>query len=157
MVRDTYLRTWPEQKKYFREISKRCGYSTFTAEHFVSRRRRGFVGYTDGCNTYFQGLAADLAKAALWKVVEEMYSKPESPLYGGAVIAMIHDEILAELPEATASDAAKRMTELMLSVGAQYTPDVKLSAEPVLMRYWAKGAKTSYDENDNLEIYGDEA
>jgi len=49
---------------------------------------RGLVGYCDGCNLPFQGLAAAGAKEALWRL-----------LYAGYIVkAFIHDEILVDSP-----------------------------------------------------------
>ena len=49
---------------------------------FVGNRLRGLCRYTVAANTYFQGLASDASKAALWAVTYECYNVPSSPLYG---------------------------------------------------------------------------
>jgi hypothetical protein len=151
-VHKAFRQTWKEMPGYFAYISEQAGMGTFTFTHPITGFRRGEVGYTDGANFPFQSLAASLVKEALWLVCREMYAMPESPLYGSRLNAAIHDELFAELPEHRATAAAQRMTELMLSVGAKYTPDVKLSAEPALMRYWTKDAQTKYNEG-SLEVH----
>jgi hypothetical protein len=55
----------------------------------LTGRVRGGVGYTQARNTPFQGLAADGAKLALWRLVREGYR----------VVGFVHDEVLVELPD----------------------------------------------------------
>ncbi len=66
-------------------------------------RPRGKVGYTDARNTPFQGLAADGAKLAIWTLVKQGYQ----------VVGFIHDELLIELPEATAETDAREVERIM--------------------------------------------
>lgn len=58
----------------------------------LTGRVRGGCSYTQQRNTPFQGLAADGAKLALWRLLAA----------GFRVLAFIHDEIIVELPAATA-------------------------------------------------------
>lgn len=150
-LRDAWLRAWPENARYLKDISRRCSVTgDFTAVQLGSGRIRGGVQYTNGANTFFQGLVGDMAKAALWMVTVECWSVPSSPLYGSRVWLMLHDEILLESPEGKASDAAKRLQTIMESVGRMYHPDVKSTAEAALMRRWYKKAKPVFDDNGDL-------
>jgi hypothetical protein len=54
----------------------------------LTGRVRAGVGYTQCRNTPFQGLAADGAKLAVWRLVREGY----------LVSGFVHDEVLVELP-----------------------------------------------------------
>ena len=59
-LKQEWLKAYPEMQAYFRYVRDQLKIS----EHFVLRqwrssRIRGNVGYTDGCNSPFQGLAAD--------------------------------------------------------------------------------------------------
>jgi hypothetical protein len=66
-------------------------------------RVRAGVAYTEGKNSPFQGLAADGAKLALWKLIAAGYR----------VVAFVHDEIVTELPEATAKDQAEQVAQVL--------------------------------------------
>src|SRR5207249_892193 len=62
---------WPEMREYFDKVSSFVGPVEGTIVQLRSLRKRGRCGFTDGANTFFQGLAADGAKDALWRVSEE--------------------------------------------------------------------------------------
>src|SRR5688500_14701739 len=85
-LRDAWLRQWPEASLYFAWINGQCRRPAMPEAlesqsyvpqltHYVSKRARGKVPYTAACNSYFQGLAADAAKAAGWALTKEMYSR----------------------------------------------------------------------------------
>lgn len=104
-------------------------------------------------NGFFQGLLADATKSALRRAIREMYDAsfrmPDgsmSPLFGSRFILFAHDELLAELPEATAHEAAMRLSTVMVEELQRYCPDMKKAchAEPALMRRWYKGAAPTY-------------
>lgn len=115
-----------------------------------SQRRRGRVGYTQACNTPFQGLASDGAKDALFNVARECYVTPTSPLFGCRPLVFIHDEIIIEAPIETAHESAQRLKELMEDAMRGVTPDVPPSATPALCKRWLKGAEPVYDEAGRL-------
>lgn len=107
-------------------------------------RLRGDCNYNSGCNTYFQGLASDGAKAALFEIVAECYTGYTangqlSVLYGCRVLAFIHDEIFLELPKDRAHECAMRVQFVMESVMQRFVPDIKVAAEPALCEWWDKG------------------
>jgi len=106
-----------------------------------SLRRRGRVGYTQACNTPFQGLAADFAKRALFECARECYADPASPLYGCRPLVFVHDEIILEAPEERGHEAAMRLKAIMQDAQAHYCPDVPPCAEPALARRWLKDAE----------------
>jgi DNA polymerase I-like protein with 3'-5' exonuclease and polymerase domains len=70
----------------------------------LTGRLRGGCDYTNSKNNPFQGLAADGAKLALWRLIRE----------GFRVVAFIHDEVLVEVPEASAQEQAKRVEEILV-------------------------------------------
>ncbi len=139
--REVWFKTWNnDPRRYFRWVSQEVdnlGYMT----QFISKRIRGGVGFSDGANTLFQGLAADMSKAATVEVVRRCYTVPKSALFGSRVGAMIHDELLGESDEELAPYAAREVEAIMLEVAKRYCPDVKSKAEPTLMRRWYKNAK----------------
>jgi DNA polymerase-1 len=161
-LKRTWLETWPETRPFFEHVNQQIGYrGSFTLEQVRSGRLRGDVGYCDGCNSYFQGLAADGAKAAMWRITQECYlgfgdawprdGRAPSPLFGARVVAFIHDEFLIEVRnDANAGAAGDRLAAVMVEGMARYIPDVPVKAEPVLMGRWLKGAKTTRDANGTL-------
>jgi DNA polymerase-1 len=115
-----------------------------------SQRRRGRVGYTQACNTPFQGMAADAAKDALFNVARECYVTPSSPLYGSRPLVFVHDEIIIESPDERAPEAAVRLSEIMCEAMQGVAPDVPSAATPALCKRWLKGAEPVYDEAGRL-------
>ena len=155
------VRSWedayPEMRRYFDRISRLTANGQwFTVEHVRSGRLRGRCGYTDGCNSYFQGLTADGAKAAVYEVVKACYIDKASPLYGTRPVAFIHDEILAEIPDKDPKkrhDAAMELARVMCAAMARFVPDIPIVAEPAIMRKWYKDAEAVYDADGLLECW----
>jgi DNA polymerase I-like protein with 3'-5' exonuclease and polymerase domains len=145
-LRQFYLRQWPEMPNYFKWVQAEGD----TVEQFVSKRVRGGCSGPAAANTRFQGLAADGAKAAIVKMTEEMYLDSSSPLYGSRLMVFAHDESILEIPEEKAHEAAHRQAEIMVSEMRRFVPDVKVKAEPALMRHWSKSVTTKYDANGRL-------
>lgn len=144
MLRDTWLASYPEMDKYFKDISFRCNQNggTFTLEQPRSGRLRGDCGYTDGANTRFQGLTADGMKDAMWHIIKEMYDPRcyTSHLYGTRMNAIIHDEVFMEAPEDRAAEAGERLSEVMVERMSVWLPDIPVKADAALMRRWSKEA-----------------
>jgi DNA polymerase-1 len=156
-IKAAWLAAWPESGRYLRDIGWRCDATgTFEAVQPASGRIRGGCKYTSGANTHFQGYVADFAKAALWRTSIECYTGRRyddggpSPLHGSRPWLFIHDEILLEAPEDTASEAVLRMAEIMITTAEQYHPDVKARADAALMRRWYKSAKPVFDDEGRL-------
>ena len=145
---------WPvvahEYLEWIRNLVSGVGHATI--EHFDSKRWRGRVSYCVAANSFFQGMAADAMKAALWAVIKKCYMRGTA-LYGCRVVNEIHDEFLLEAPAAIASDAAWELRDTMVAAYNTYTRDVPVSATPALMDRWSKGAKTLIDKNGNLEVW----
>jgi DNA polymerase I-like protein with 3'-5' exonuclease and polymerase domains len=139
-LRQFYLMQWPEMPNYFKWVTAQGD----TVEQFVSKRVRGGCSGPAAANTRFQGLAADGAKAALVKMTEEMYLDTQSPLYGSRLMVFAHDETIIEIPEEKAHEAAHRQAEIMISEMRKFVPNVKVKAEPALMRNWTKSAEAKY-------------
>jgi hypothetical protein len=155
-LRASWLTAWPEMGAFFRHVSgledRRHG------GHWVKQIRaprvRGRASYTAACNSFFQGLAADGAKAALFQVAKEQHADPSSALFGTRSVFFIHDEIIIEAPEDQAADAADRLVSVMVEQFGKFTPDVPPKAEAVIMRYWSKDAKPVRDQDGRLIPWG---
>lgn len=140
-IRAAWLDTWPEMRQYFSYISKQTRWGSTEIEQYLSGRIRGGCSFTQCANTYFQGLVADGAKAALVRISEDCYTNPNSPLWESRPVAFLHDEIILESPEKVSVEAAEELGRLMVETMKEYIPDVLVEATPYLSRQWSKSAK----------------
>ena len=125
----------------------------------VSNIIRGGVGFCDCANGFFQAMLAHGAKKAMRLAQRECvdssmkvpadrcpggkiskFAGQRSPLLGSRCVAFLHDEILAEMPESRASDAANRLSEIMIRALQETCPDLAsiIKAPPALARRWYK-------------------
>ena len=146
-LRNRWFEQWPEMKEYFQRVK-------WVAEggnliQLRSKRIRGGVGFTDGANSYFQGLASEASKTAAYLVSKACYSQPKSPLYGCRPVTLIHDELMLEAPCSYSHEAAKELQKLMVIAMKMWCPDVPACATPVVSRCWSKDAEPVY-ENGRL-------
>ena len=74
--------------------------------------------------------------------------KGRSPLYGYRMWLSVHDEILLEGPEEGSHAAAMRLQQLMVWALQSCTPDVKVGAQPTIMRVWSKKAKQVWEDGE---------
>lgn len=140
----------PEARQYFKDVDATLEINGGITHH-RSDRLRGRVAYCAACNSYFQGLAADMAKAAGWRIMRECYTGA-GPLRGSRIVNFIHDEFLLEVPADVdlANAAALRTVEIMEDAGREWCPDVPVRAEPALMERWIKAAEPAYDAAGRL-------
>jgi DNA polymerase-1 len=152
-LKDAWFETWPEMRKYFEYVA----YTSEVGEpvrQFMSNRIRGGVGFTDGCNTRVQGLAADGAKRALFAVSRACYVEPGDALFGSRVITMIHDELCLEVPSQLAHEAAISCVDHMEREMRIVLPDIPVKATPALSTAWIKAAEPTYDSTGRLIPWG---
>jgi DNA polymerase I-like protein with 3'-5' exonuclease and polymerase domains len=155
-----WFRQWPENEPYFEFISDAVDHGQRVQRdgrefrlrpgqimQHHSGRLRGGVEFCAAANGFFQGLAADGAKRALTRVAREQYdSSMGSPLYGSRTILFAHDELVVEMPEAIAHEAAERLSVVMVESMREFVPDVIVEAPPALMRRWYKSAEPVYKD-----------
>ena len=136
-IRELWYTETPEARDYHREIGR-----LIELGEPLHSFREGLVRTTDrfaeAANHFFQNYVARWTKRALVRVVEECDG--DGALAGSHVVVVVHDEIIAEVPEAKASAAAQRISAIMVEEAQAMTPDVPIVAEPALMRRWYKGA-----------------
>jgi DNA polymerase-1 len=148
---ETWHATFPEMREYFAHVNSLVGTDgVLTMTQLRSGRIRGGTNYTAGCNSYFQGLGADATGGAYFLIAKACYVDKASPLFGCRVVNYVHDEFIVEAPEASAAEAAEELSRLMVLGAQAWIPDVKLQAEPCLMRVWSKDAKTLRDTTGRL-------
>lgn len=165
-LRDRWFENWPEASQYFDWIKRkhkwrfspsRLGEVT-QIEQFVSKRTRGGCFFTEACNGYFQGLAADIGKAAGFAISRACYDKSAgSILYGSRIVNFIHDEFIVEVLERTAHECAMEVARLMVEAAKPFIPDVPAEVDPLLCRRWSKKAKTLWGADGRLIPWDDAA
>jgi len=151
-LRDRWLHAYPEMAGYFQEVQDRVRQSPdgrFLMVQARSNRKRGNVGYTDGCNSPFQGLAADFALDAMYHASRACYIDKLSPLHGSNVVAFVHDELILECLEENAHECAVELKAIMERRAREWLPDIPIQAEPCIMRVWSKDAEAVW-EGDRL-------
>jgi DNA polymerase-1 len=154
-LKQQWLARWPEMQEYFNHVNALPYEMTnegkrYTLEQLRSGRIRGGATYTAACNSFFQGLGADATGYAGWLLCKACYVDTTSPLYGCRLVNYVHDEFIAEADEARAAEAAEELSRIMVKGAQEWIPDVKLAAEPCIMRVWSKDAKTLRDEKGQL-------
>ncbi len=169
-LKEEWLEQWPEIRRYFAWVNETINQGRKTKfnprtkerpklvgdfQQYGSGRWRGKCRFTVGCNTMFQGLTADAAKAALFEVSRLCYTVPSSPLYGCRPICFIHDEILLEAPLFKLHEAAKELERVMVEVYQRFTPNVRIKATAHAMHRWSKEAKEAHDDNGRLVPWND--
>lgn len=118
-----------------------CYKALLTEEVTLSGRICRNRGYCQGKNYHFQGLAADIAKNAGYKLLRAGYE----------VVAFIHDEYILEIPlNVNLKDVEEDVIKLMVEAANELSPDVKYSVEGTYMMRWSKGAKTIKNADGSL-------
>lgn len=151
-IKADWLAAWPEFSAYFAHVAALSeGNGTAEIVQLRSGRIRGLVPYTAACNTYFQGLGADGAKAALWEVTRRCYDPAMgSILYGCRPVNFVHDQIIAEVPEEYAHECAVEIGRVMVEACNRYLPDVPVSCSPCLSSRWCKDAEAVFDATGRM-------
>ena len=107
----------------------------------LTGRLRAAASFCARHNTAFQGLAADGAKIALWKLWRA----------GFRIVNFIHDEVLIEVPEdSNLLDQAESIGALMIDGMKEVVPDVRIDVEYAACRCWSKSAEMRLDESGKL-------
>lgn len=153
-LKQQWLLQWPEMKDYFAFIRKLVDNpkKLATLRHLRSNRWRAGATYTAAANSFFQGLGADAATAAMYEVQKECYAVPTSPLFGARAVNFIHDELILESRLGPGThDAAMRLGAIMADVANRWLPDCPFEpVETLLMTRWSKAAEPIFDSNGRL-------
>ena len=147
-LRDTWFKTWPENREYLNKYVNGVVRGNGEVTHFWSGRVRGGLDFCAAANTRFQGLGADVTKHALRRVAREQYLDRSSDLFGTRVLLMPHDELFVEADAEQAHEAAMRLQVVMEESLKEICPDLAdaAEAEPVIMPRWFKGAEQVWEE-----------
>jgi DNA polymerase I len=154
-LRNHWMRRWAEMDLVFQEVAELCGFSgRCSIELPVSRRVRGDASFTSACNFIFQGPASTGAKNAGWLLTRDMYTRPDSPLWGCRIVAFVHDEYVYTVPadRARATAAIDRADALIREGMEMVVRDVPVACSGALMgKHWYKDAKRVIGSDGLLE------
>lgn len=129
-LKDRWLATYPEMRLYFEMVNALVN-GPGRIRHLFSNRIRGGMSYTSACNSFFQGLGADVAKAAGWELVKWLYSTGD-----GRLVNFVHDEWVVECPIDRVTDVANRTRDIMIRVAVEWLPDVRIDvSRSAMLRY----------------------
>ncbi len=138
-LKKAWFASIPEMTEYFALVN-RIARGGGILEQVRSGRLRGGVGFCDGANSWFQGLASEASKTAAYFVAKECYNNPKSPLYGCRPVMLIHDELILEAPIERAAAAAAEVEKQMEAAMALWCPDIPSRSTPALCDHWTKDA-----------------
>ena len=146
---------WSEAQEWLNYISRMMNRSTrrTTIEQLFVGRIRADCSFPEAANGYFQGLAADAAKAAGFELAREAYTVKSSPMHGCRPWNFVHDEFIYEAPEDQAHEAYIRLGEIMEEQAARFCPDVPPRTEGAMMINWSKAAEEIRDSNGRVIPY----
>lgn len=95
----------------------------------LTGRIRDNISYTEARNTPFQGLAADGAKIALWRLTKAGYR----------IVAFVHDEVVVEVPQVYAESAEKEVVYLMSGAMTEAIQcDIPIKVSSMVTKSWSK-------------------
>jgi hypothetical protein len=107
----------------------------------LTGRLRAAATYAARHNTIFQGLAADCAKLALWRLWRAGYR----------IVNFIHDEVVIEVPADVDLDRAVEEISTLLTAGKrEVVPDVRVTVEAHVATAWSKGGEAVRDGSGRL-------
>jgi DNA polymerase-1 len=136
-----FLKTWREMGPFFNHVARLVGEGTTQLMTPYTDFLRGDVGYCDGCNHHFQSPTASGVKRALFQIQWECWVDKGTALYNSRPWAMVHDEILAEMPEGNLHEAAARLEEVAEEQMSTIITHVPVKTSTKAMTVWSKDAK----------------
>ncbi len=148
-----WLAKWPEMEAYFAWINAHMTNPDGTGQirQLYSDRIRGMCNYTQACNSFFQGLGADVMMHVGFQLVTACYITPTSPIFGGRPVVFAHDENIVEYPECPRMhEAAMELARITEQEARPWLPDVAIKAPPAIMRVWSKKAEAVYGPDGRL-------
>jgi len=158
LLLDLWQESDPARGRYLQNRKHQTGWERRANwTHPDSGRTRAKCGYTEFCNTPFQGQTADGAKYSLFLFSWSCYAAngPYSDLlYNKArPIAFIHDEIGAEALEDSCQEVALGLGKCMDEGMNLFHPDVPCVHEVDIMRRWSKKASSRRLPDGTLSIW----
>jgi hypothetical protein len=179
-ILDLWDQQWPEMPDYFAFIETLADgidygkdaegrpIRKFNVPQAWSGRLRAGASFCAACNSWYQGLGADVAKRAGWYIFQACYV-PDFDAANGASDGVgllgcmpqnfIHDQFLVAAPEARAQIAAERveywMRRAAIELMPDYGPAMAAKTVAILARRWSKGAEEVRNADGSLGVWED--
>ena len=133
--RDSFFEAYPGISWWHHDLMEKYGQSggsalgsTLTGRKFRLSSR---AGVAELANTPVQGTAADILKRALGLLYTEAVGR------GWKIVAIVHDEILLEVAEEEAPEAARILKQKMEQAASDILPQVPCLADARIAESWA--------------------
>lgn len=127
-LRQLWRKRNPDVVRYQRMVGAELERSGGRLDLYRCGRKRGGLSYTEGCNTLFQSLGADVTQTAFIELAKAGYLPS---LY-------VHDEYLIKVPRYGAERAAAEIGAILRAVGEDWLPNCPPKAEPKIGDRWLK-------------------
>ena len=153
VTKKKWLEQWNAQP-YFDYVHDQISQKGYIVQHRSDRVRAcGEEDFCSACNSLFQGLAADAAYHALFRVQRLCFTNRKSPLFGSRCWNISHDEIFTETPLDRITDAAYTLRDAMNAAMQEFCPDVPMTSSPSITDCWTKDAKEVFGDDGRLTVY----
>lgn len=158
-LREIWFNAYPEMRDYFDWVNEACQDPdhpekyAYLSPFGMYRANASFCATANGAA--LQTPSAEGAKLGVFQLARECYDKTRaSCLLGAHPLAFIHDQNIVEMPEDNwMHERAYEIAHSMIAMMELALPDMKIGAEPVLMRRWDKRAKPTFDEQGRLAVW----
>ena len=133
-------------QKYFAYINSIVGrMNEGHVEQLRSKRIRGYCGYTDAANSFFQGLAArQLQIGALYGCQRGLLQREIRTVRLATGEFRTRRNYYGRPRKTQPTRPPANLASIMEKAMAIYTPDVPTRASPTLMRWWVEGRRTCF-------------
>lgn len=159
-LREIWLDTYPEMSLYFDWINSSCvdqrNEELYCYSTPLGMIRRGATYCAAANGAALQSPAAEGTKIAIFDIARRCYDE-DGDMHGCYPVAFIHDELMVEIPEDDhMHENALKIQETMVRSMEVVIPDVRVQAEPCLMRRWNKKAEPVFVDG-RLSIWEEDA
>jgi hypothetical protein len=135
-ARDAFFRTFPGIAAWHRRVgslSRRGDREAITVTTAMGRRRTfptGQFSFNAALNIPVQGTAAEGFKLAMLRL------QPALAQLGGRGVLIVHDEYIAEVPEAAAEQARVLVEQIMIAAMREVVDSVPIVVEAEIATHW---------------------
>lgn len=139
-LRSEWFKIYPEKPLYFDKVKQLRSENGNKITQHKTGRVRARTTYCSASNSFFQGLVADGAKEAVFRLQRAAFTTDWGPdvLRGCPVRIFVHDECVLQVPLERLHISSYAASELMVNTMKEFIPDVLIEATPAAMRRWTK-------------------
>lgn len=150
-LRNAWLDKWKEARPYLAMISKIDKSGMKYIHSLFTNRKRGDYIYTSAANHFFQALASDCIKMAIWNI--HVATKTKGHILEDCIpVSLIHDEIIVEVPESKHEECGLEVQRIMEESADYFCTDVPCVAIADCMDRWTKGSHERIDKVFKVDV-----